>query len=118
VGQKNGGTVKLLKRASQFLAAHFPEAKNAIEIERTLLIERLEKSPDFATTHGVIAEFSDISHLSNPLATRLASAILTNSQVHWIHDDADVKNFISDFLAKYGSVIDAVMKAELEKLVQ
>src|SRR6266853_6408486 len=61
--KKNGGTVKLWKWASQFLAAHFPEAKNAIEIERTLLIERLEKSPNFATTHGVIAEFSDLSHL-------------------------------------------------------
>ena len=115
--KKNGGSVKLWKRASQFLAAHFPEAKNAIEIKRTLLIERLEKSPNFATTHAVIAEFSDLSHLSNPLATRLASAILANSQVHWIHDDGDVKEFIGDFLAKYGAVINAVMRGELEKLV-
>lgn len=114
--KKNGGTVKLWKRASQFLAAHFPEAKNAIEIERTMLIERLEKSPNFATTHAVIADFSDLSHLSHPLATRLASAILNNSQVHWIHDDADVKKFVTDFLANYGGVIDAVMQAELEKL--
>jgi hypothetical protein len=115
--KKNGGEVKLWRRASQFLAAHFPEAKNAIEIERTLLIERLENSANFATTHTVIADFSDLSHLSNPLATRLASAILANSQVHWIHDDSDVKKFISDFLAKYGAVIDAVTRSELEKLV-
>lgn len=99
------------------MAAHFPDAKNAIEIERTLLIERLEKSPNFATTHSVIAEFSDLSHLSHPLATRLASAILSNSQVHWIHDDEDVKKFITDFVAQYGPVIDAVMKSELEKLI-
>ncbi|MBE0541967.1 MAG: DUF4935 domain-containing protein [Verrucomicrobia bacterium] len=115
--KKNGGNVKLWKRASQFLAAHFPEAKNAIEIERTLLVERLEKSPNFATTHSVIAEFSDLTHLSHSLATRLASAILNNSQVHWIHDDEDVKKFITDFVAQYGPVIDAVMKSELEKLI-
>jgi len=35
----------------------------------------------------------------------------------WIHDDSDVKKFISDFLAKYGAVIDAVTRSELKKLV-
>jgi hypothetical protein len=115
--KKTGGTVKLWKRTSQFLAAHFPDAMNAIEIERTLMIERLEKSPNFAATHSIIAEFTDISHLSHPLATRLASAILNNPQVQWIHDDADVKEFITGFVAKYGANIDAGLRGELEKLV-
>ena len=50
-------------------------------------------------------------------ANLVASAILTNSQVHWIHDDSDVKKFIRDFLAKHGAVINGVMRSELEKLV-
>lgn len=115
--KKNGGNARLWKRASQFLAAHFPEAKNAIEIERTMLVERLEKSPNFTTTHAVIADFSDLSNMSRPLVTRLAAVILNNSQVHWIHGDADVRKFVGDFVARYGDVIDAVMKAELEKLL-
>ena len=55
--KKNGGSIKLWKRTSQFLANKFPDAKNAIEIERTLMIESLENSPNFATTHGVIAQY-------------------------------------------------------------
>ena len=116
--KKKGGKLKLWKRASQFLAARFPDARNAIEIERTLLIERLETSPNFAATHGIIAEFSELSNLSPSLAKRLASAILNNSQINWIHDDADVKKFITDFLAQYGSVIDAAQEAELQTLIQ
>lgn len=115
--KKNGGNVKLWKRASQFLATHFPDAKTAIEIERSLLVESLELSPNFVTTHGVIAKFSDLSQLSHSLATRLASAILNNSQIRWIHDDEDVKKFITEFVTKYGATIDSELKSELDKLI-
>jgi hypothetical protein len=113
--RKNQGTVKLWKRASQFLAAHFPDAANAIEIERELMIQRLEKSPNFVTTHAVIAEFSDISHLSKPLADRLANALLTNSQVSWLIGDDDVNEFTKTFVAQYGAVITPESKELLEK---
>lgn len=113
--KKNQGSIKLWKRTSQFLAAHFPEAVNAIEIERALMIERLEKSSNFAATHAVIAEFTDISHLSKPLADRLANAILTNSQVSWLMGDDDVKEFTKTFVTRYGAIISPETKALLEK---
>ena len=91
--KKKSGTVKLWKRTSQFLAANFPDAKNAIEIERTLLIESLENSPNFMTTHALIPQFGDLTNLSHPLANRLAAGILNNSQVRRIHGDEDVKEF-------------------------
>ena len=114
---KIGGTVKLWKRASQFLAAHFPEAATAIEIERTLMIERLETSPNFMTTHAIIAEFSDISHLSKPLVNRLATALFANSQVSWLIGDEDVKKFVLNFLGKYGCEISPSLKEMLEGLI-
>jgi hypothetical protein len=114
---KKQGKVKLWRRASQFLAAHFPDAASAIEIERTLMVESLEKSPNFATTHSIIAEFSDLSHLNQLLIDRLAHAILNNPQVRRVRGDGDVKEFITNFLAKYQSQIQSPTKEELKKLL-
>lgn len=108
--------MKLWKRASQFLAAHFPDAASAIEIERTLMVESLERSPNFVTTHSLIAEFSDLSHLSPPLVDRLASAILHNSQIRLIRGDEDVKKFMTQFLSKYKNQLVPSIKDELENL--
>lgn len=116
--KKKQGTVRLWKRASQFLAAHFPDAASAIEIERTLMVESLEKSPNFATTHALIAEKPDISHLSQSLLDRLGNAILNNSQIRRLRGDDDVKKFISDFLSKYQNQFASSVKGELEKLLQ
>jgi hypothetical protein len=116
--KKKQGTVKLWKRTSQFLAAHFPDAATAIEIERTLMVESLERSPNFATTHAVIAEFSDLSHLSQPLVDRLANAILSNSQIRWLRGDDDVKKFINDFLSKYQNQLATAVKDEIKVLLQ
>jgi len=115
---KKQGTVKLWKRASQFLAAHFPDAATAIEIERTLMVESLEKSPNFATTHSAIAQFSDLSHLTPPLIDRVANAILVNTQIRWLRKDEDVKTFISNFLANYQGQLAPAVKEELAKLLQ
>lgn len=116
--RKNGGAVRLWKRASQFLAAHFPDAATAIEIERTLMVESLEKSPNFASTHAAIAQFPDLSHLNAPLIERLANAILMNTQIRWLRKDRDVKDFISNFMTKYQERLSPAVKDELTKVLQ
>lgn len=115
--KKNTGHIKLWKRISQFLAAIFPDAKNAIEIERTLMIEGLEASPNFATTHSVIAQCPSLTNLNAALANRLAMAVLNNPQVRWIHSDKDVRAFITTFLQQYESIILPESKTALESLV-
>jgi hypothetical protein len=116
--KKKQGAVMLWKRTSQFLAAHFPDAATAIEIERTLMVESLERSPNFTTTHSAIAEYPDISHLSESLVDRLANAILNNSQIRWLRGDDDVKKFIADFLSKYENQLATSIKVQIEKLLQ
>jgi hypothetical protein len=115
---KKQGTVKLWKRASQFLAARIPGAISAIEIERTLMVESLEGSANFVTTHALVAEFSDLSHLSPSLVERLGNAILNNSQIRRLRGDEDVKKFISEFLANYRNQLATSVKDELEKLLK
>ena len=115
---KKHGTVKLWRRASQFLAAQVPGAATAIEIERTLMVESFEKSPSFARTHALIGEFPDLTHLSPALVDRLANAILTNSQIHWLRGDDDVKKFITQFLGEYSAKMESSTREELDKLLR
>ncbi len=112
---KKKSEIAVWKRASKFLASKVPDAANAIEVERTLLVESLEKSPNFATTHKTIAEFTEISRLNPPLAERLGLAICDNSQVYWIVGDPDVKAFVQEFLRQYGETIDGTTRKRIEE---
>ena len=69
------------------------------------------------TTHALIPQFGDLIKLSHPLANRLAAAVLNNSQVRWIHNDEDVKEFITKLLEKQGANIIPESKRELEILI-
>lgn len=115
---KKNGRVKLWKRLSQFLAAHFPDAATAIEMERNLMIEALRRSSSFSKTHEVIAEFTDISHLNPSLANRLALALLDNDQVRWILCDEDVREFAQKFLSMYGTQIDSQLQSRLQNCLE
>jgi PIN domain len=112
---KKKSEIAVWKRASKFLASKVPGAANAIEVERTLLVESLEKSPNFATTHKIIAEFVEITRLNPVLAERLGLAICNNSQVYWIVGDPDVKPFVQEFLRQYGETIDATTRTRIQE---
>jgi hypothetical protein len=109
--QKKNGTLTLWKRISQFIAAHFPEADSTIDFERGLKVEALRTSPNFAATHAAIAELAGQRGFSDVQCRHIVEALLSNSQVHWIKDDDDVKGFFSDFLKKNkGQIEDELHK--------
>ncbi len=109
MGQKERWESKALEARLPILGRPFPRCEERNRDRADIFDRTIERSngwkraQTFATTHSITAEFSDISLLSHPLATRLASAILSNSQVHWIHDDEDVKKFITEFIVQYGA---------------
>lgn len=57
------------------------------------LVERLVNSPNFATTHSVIAELSGIDQFTRRQVERMFRALVENNQVGWIGADDDVKEF-------------------------
>lgn len=114
---KKGGKVKLWERASQFLAAHFPDAANSIQIELTLLVSKLEDSPSFAKTHHILSEFDDVARLTLPLVERIAQAILTNHQINSILEDEDVFTVCTKFMQQHGKKLKEWQKEEIQKLL-
>ncbi|MEQ8789518.1 MAG: PIN domain-containing protein [Pirellulaceae bacterium] len=115
--QKKKGKVKLWARISQFLAAHFPDAKNAMDMERGLLAQRLRNSRSFAETHAVIAEVKDLDGFNDEHLRYLGEALVENSQVRAIRHDGDVHEFYSGILNKYHSRFDEDLKAKLTELI-
>ena len=95
---KNGGNVRLWTRLSQFLASFFPDAKNAIDMERSIAAQSLLNSSSFNETHRAVAELAGFDRFSPEQAQTIMNALLNNSQVRWIASDRDVKAFAETFL--------------------
>ena len=88
----------------------------ADEARKSNLIMSLEDSHSFAQTHKVIAELSAVGNWTVEEKEALFAAAISNSQVHYILADSDVKEFFSTLLldARISEAALAV-KAELEK---
>ncbi|HAW58015.1 MAG TPA: hypothetical protein DCX03_03195 [Bacteroidales bacterium] len=61
--------------------------------EKDSLIEELRISPNFASTHQIIAKLSAGQNFSDPQIKRIWEAFMQNNQVHWIATDHDVESF-------------------------
>jgi len=115
---KKKGTIKLWDRISQFLAAKFPDAKNALEMERGILAQRLRDSSNFAQTHDIIAQLSSIDGFNEEHLRHIAEALVENSQVRSIRGDSDVSAFYKALVDKYRGRLDKDLEAKLAELLK
>lgn len=115
---KKNGTIKLWERISQFLAAQFPDAKNAVEMERGILALRLRNSGSFAQTHLVIKELNNLDGFNDEHLRYIAEALVENSQVRAIRGDDDVREFYKKLVAKYHGRFDRDLEAKLNDLLK
>lgn len=119
---RKNSELHIYRRLSQFLADKFPSAKLATELEKELTIKNLAESRSFARTHEVISELNRFTDFTPPQINDIVGACLSNRQVQWIICDQDVKNFIEQIIAKYGSMIEFdrldMLKIHLEQCVE
>lgn len=89
---------------------------SADEQRRSDLIMALEDSHSFAQTHKVIAELAEVADWTLDEKEALFTVALTNSQVHYILSDGDVREFFKGLLLD-AKISDAALaiKAEIEK---
>lgn len=76
-----------------FLNEHFKEIKLRDEQEKQDLIIKLANSPNFATTHKIIAAMGKQTGWTEAQVEEICSIVNDNSQVGWIFDDEDIKSF-------------------------
>lgn len=116
--QKKNGEVKLWERTSQFLSANFPDAENAIEMEKLILAKGLKASFSYANTHQVIAQLSTLGNFNSEQSRLISEALIENSQVRDIRLDADVNAFYLGFIESYKDKLDADLLVNINKLFE
>jgi hypothetical protein len=116
--QKKKGEVKLWERTSQFLVANFPDAANAIEMEKLILAKGLKDSFNYANTHQIISQLSALRNFNNEQSRLISEAIIENTQVRDIRLDVDVKKFYLDFIELHKEKIDDDLLAKINKLYE
>ena len=83
------------------------------------LIEQLQESPNFQTTHSLIARLQKNSYWTEYQVDQLCGAVIDNSQVGWVIGDTDVCSFyrgllgdIADRTGNLKAVYDMVFEAK------
>ena len=86
-------TITLFKSLSDYFSARFPQIKLSEEVQKDDLITQLLNSPNFATTHSLIASLSKFVFFTNSQVIQLFEALAYNSQVGWVGTDVDLQDF-------------------------
>ena len=101
-----------------FLRDHVHDIELATENEKQQLIERLSFSHNFISTHGIIAMLNKYTGWTEAQIEDICDAAENNSQVKWILDDEDVKEFYNAILSNvdYSSLSDGATKRIIDLL--
>jgi hypothetical protein len=111
--QEKSSFLHFYPRISSFFKEKYPNIKIASEVESDHLIQKLEDSGSFASTHIPIASLSSHSRFSPAQVERLIEILKTNNQVGLILGDSDVHTFYKALLEKYSNQIRPDAAAEL-----
>ena len=116
--QKKKSKAILYKRLTTFISDNFPEAKSVAELERNIVIEKLEESDSFNTTHVVISSLGKLTDFSQNQVIRIIEAYLTNQQVNWISTDPDLKAFADVIINSYSTFVEKEKLQEFKSLIE
>lgn len=115
--QKKNADVCFYKSITDFFKRKFPQIKLASDIKVNKLIEKLAASGSFAMTHVIISELSKQAQFSKVQAEELVNILDFNTQVGWIIEDLDVKEFYKSILEKHSEIVSASAKQTLTALL-
>lgn len=114
--QKKKSNIHFYTNLVPFLNKHFEDIKLQAEQEKQDLIDRLKMSPNFESTHGLIAMMNRHSGWTEAQIENICSAAEDNTQVAWILGDMDVLDFYSRLLShiNYNKLHDSATKRIME----
>jgi len=112
-----GCVLRLDKSLPEFLSRDFAEIKLADEVEKSIAIERLEGSFNFASVHSALRRLREHDDFTQQEVARLIGAFVENSQIYWIISDDDVRSFASKLLSMPISEEAKDLAFQLEELL-
>ncbi len=107
--KKKQSEIFFYRRLSEFFRDKFPLIKLASELEKELAISSLISSGKFQDTHLAIARLSKFTDFSDKQINEIVTAAVFNSQIYWIKDDPDVKEFLESVIRGKELIIDPTM---------
>ncbi|EIJ2221401.1 DUF4935 domain-containing protein [Vibrio cholerae] len=114
--RKKGSEAIIYKRLTTFISNNFPEARSVAELERNIVVEKLEKSGSFSTTHTVVSSLNKLSDFNQSQVIRIIEAYMTNQQVNWIATDPDLKAFAKVVIDTYAHLVEPEKLKEFKSL--
>jgi len=93
--------VFVYRSLSEFMAEHFDGVAFAFDKNKAGLIDDLQYSGNFATTHSLIAKLEEYSYFSQKEVTSIFKAIDENNQVRNIITDLDLSDFLNRVAVPY-----------------
>lgn len=117
--QKKHSEIHFYTNLVKFLNEHFEDIKLKTEQVKQDLIDKLETSPNFLSTHGIIAMMSKYTGWTNAQIESICSAAENNTQVSWLLGDDDVVEFYKSLLSKinYDNLPDGATKHIMDSLI-
>lgn len=116
--QKKHSKIYFYTNLVRFLNEHFEDIKLKTEQIKQDLIDKLKKSPNFVSTHGIIAMMSKHSGWTDSQIENICSAAENNTQVGWLLGDDDVFEFYGRLLSKvkYEDLPDGAIKNVIKSI--
>lgn len=113
---KKHSNIFFYKNLVPFLNEQFKNIQLKSEQEKQELILKLNNSPNFESTHGIIAMLYKQTGWTDSQIEDLCAAVENNNQVRWILRDTDVLHFYSNILSrvKYEELTDCATKRVME----
>jgi len=115
--QHGKGALRFYRRLSSFFKEHFPDIKLASELEKELAIQELASSANFAQTHTAIGKLAKHTQFTNIQLNDIVRAAVSNSQVSWIVQDADVNEFLTRIISGHEDEIEEVNRERIKQLL-
>ncbi|GAB4156274.1 MAG: hypothetical protein Fur0046_36210 [Cyanobacteria bacterium J069] len=113
--QKKESQVIYHKQLSSLFKKSFPDIKLASELEKDLLIQEFVDSGNFMQTHRAISKLNRYIDFTSVQLNRIVEASVTNSQIYWIIEDEDVKDFLSRVISGKEIYLDGDNLEKLKK---
>lgn len=92
--------ITLFRSLGDYFKTRYPDIMLSDEQDKNDLIAQLQTSPNFSTTHFLIAKLEGYSFFTNQQIIDLFEALAENSQVGWIGTDDDVNQFFKSLKPK------------------
>lgn len=99
-----GSKIIFYRSLTSFFKDHEIDIELRWEEEKDKLIQELMDSPNFATTHEIIRKLSKFISFSEQQVWNIGRAANLNSQVAWIAQDPDVKQFYEKYVLSHPGI--------------